>query len=74
MTIVVTRDDRVYFGTDQVSDVNALSQKIGHRLEGRTVERKIYIRTDRRARWGGVKEVLEEVRKAEVVRVAFLVN
>jgi len=74
MIVAVTRDGKVFFGTDQVQDVSTLSQKIQHRLEDHTVERKIYIQADMRARWGGVKQVVEAVRQAEVVRVAFLVN
>ena len=74
MTVIITRDGHVFFGADQVSDVAALGEKIQHRLEDRTIERKVYIKADMRARWGSVKKALEGVRAAEVVRVAFLVN
>ncbi len=74
MIVAVTRDDRIYFGADQVPDVNVLSRMISDRLKDPSVERKVYIKADMRARWGGVKKALEGVRKAEVVRVAFLVN
>jgi biopolymer transport protein ExbD len=51
-----------------------LQQKITDRLKDRSAEKKVYIKADMRAQWGGVKEVLDEVRAAGVLRVAFLVD
>ena len=68
MMVVITRDGRVYFGTDQIpSDV--LGVKIGDHLKDRGVERKVYIKADMRARYGAVKDVLNEVQSAGVLRV-----
>ena len=73
MTVNVTRDGKVYFGVEHVR-VDELPQKIADRLKDDTVERKIYIKADMRARWGSVKQVLDSVRAAGLMRVAFLVD
>jgi len=71
MIVNVTRDGKVYFGVEQVRPAE-LPQKIADRLKDRSVERKIYIKADMRARWGTVKPVLDGVRAAGILRVAFL--
>jgi biopolymer transport protein TolR len=73
MLVSVTRDGQIYFGSDQIDSAD-LSGKIKNRLKDRGVERKVYINADLRARWGGVKQVLDVVRSAGILRVAFLVN
>jgi biopolymer transport protein TolR len=73
MVVNVTRDGKVYFGVEQVNPEN-LSQKIENRLKDHSVERKVYVKADMRARWGTVKQVLDSVRAAGLMRVAFLVD
>jgi biopolymer transport protein ExbD len=73
MKITITRDGKVFFRADQV-DPSHLSQKIIDYLKDRSVERRVYIVADTRSRWGGVKQVLDGVRNAGVLRVAFLTN
>jgi hypothetical protein len=68
-----TRDGKVYFGVEQVR-ADALPQKIADRLKDHNVERKVYIKADTRARWGAVKDVVDGVRAAGLMRVAFLVD
>ncbi len=70
--VTITRDGKAYLGTDQVNPVN-LPAKIGDRLKDRDVERKVYVKADMRARWGTVGLVLDGVRSAGIVRVAFVV-
>jgi biopolymer transport protein TolR len=74
MQISVTRDGRIYFGSDQIGSEIELSSKIQDRLKDRGVERKVYISADMRARWGSVKQAADAVRSAGILRVAFLVN
>jgi biopolymer transport protein TolR len=74
MQVSVTRDGKVYFGTDQIGSEIELSNKIRDRLRDRGVERKVYISADLRARWGAVKQAADAVRSAGILRVAFLVN
>jgi len=71
MKVAITRDGKLYFGTDRVR-VADLSAKIRDRLKDREVERKVYIVADLRARWGGVRLALDSVRSAGIIRVAFL--
>jgi biopolymer transport protein ExbD/biopolymer transport protein TolR len=71
--ISITRDGKVYLGTEQVW-LPALPAKIQDRLKDREVERKVYIVADMRARWGGVKLALDGVRSAGIIRVAILAD
>jgi biopolymer transport protein TolR len=73
MLVAVTRDGHVYFGRDQIVPTD-LAERIRGRLKDRGAERKVYIKTDMRARWGGVKIVLDGVRSAGILRVAFLAD
>jgi len=73
MIVNITRDGKVYFTVDQIAPAN-LPQKIADRLNDRSVERQVYIRVDLRARWGTVRQVIEGVQAAGLVRVAFLVD
>lgn len=71
MTVTVTRDGKLFFGIDRVIP-GTLSARIVERLKDRSVERKVYIVADAGARWGSVKPVLDGVRSAGIMRVAFL--
>jgi len=73
MKVAITRDGKVYFGTEQVR-FGDLPEKIQDRLKDREVERKVYVVADMRARWGGVKLALDGVRSAGIIRVAFLAD
>jgi biopolymer transport protein ExbD/biopolymer transport protein TolR len=71
VTVTVTRDGKIYLGTDQLTPAQ-FAVKVADRLKDRDVERKVYILADMRARWGAVKPVLDGVRAAGIMRVAFL--
>jgi biopolymer transport protein TolR len=73
MKVAITRDGRVYFGTEQVW-LPDLAMKIQDRLKDREVERKVYIVADKRARWGGVRLALDGVRTSGIIRVAILAD
>jgi biopolymer transport protein ExbD len=73
MVIGVMRDGAVYFGREKVQ-FDQLPAKILDRLRDRSVERRVYIRADRRAFYSNVEEVLDGVRSAGVERVAFIVD
>src|SRR5580698_7299779 len=64
---------KVYFGSDRINVIN-LPAKIQDHLKDREAERKVYIVADMRARWSNVKMVLDGVRSAGILRVAFLVS
>lgn len=71
--VVITRDGKVFFGPEHINPAD-LPQKIVDRLKDRGTERKVYIVADMRARWGSVKPVLDGIRSAGVLRIAFLVD
>jgi biopolymer transport protein ExbD len=73
MRVTVTRDGRVWFGTDPVYR-DDLTAKIQQRLKEPGIERKVYIIVDFRAHWGNVKLVLDGIRSAGILRVAFLTD
>jgi biopolymer transport protein TolR len=73
MQVSITRDGKVYFGSEQIVP-DYMAEKIQARLTDRDVERKVYIRADARARYGTVKTVLDGVRSSGLIRVAFLVD
>jgi biopolymer transport protein TolR len=73
MRVTITRDGHIFFGSDQISS-NSLPNKIRDRLKDRDVEKKVYIVADFRARWGTIKDGLDSVRAAGILRVAFLAD
>jgi biopolymer transport protein TolR len=73
MQVTILRDGKVYFGNEQIIPYS-LVEKIQARLKDRGIERKVYITADARARYGTVKAVLDGVRSAGVLRVAFLAD
>jgi biopolymer transport protein ExbD/biopolymer transport protein TolR len=73
MIVSVTRDGKVYFGVDHINPAE-LAQKIADRLKDHSVERKVYIKADMRARWGAVKQALDAARAAGILRVAILTD
>jgi biopolymer transport protein ExbD len=73
MKVTITRDGVIYFGVDRVAPIH-LRDKIQDRLKDRDVERKVYIVADLRVRWSNVEDVLDGVRSAGIIRVAFLTD
>jgi biopolymer transport protein TolR len=73
MKVSILRDGQVYFCNDRVWS-DDLGRRIQDRLKDRSVERKVYITADARARYGTVKAVLDSVRSAGILRVAFLAD
>lgn len=72
LEVAVTRDGKVWLGGDQVL-LNSLPQAIRERVR-LGAERKAYIRADKRARYGEVKQVLDRVRSAGIENIAFIVG
>ena len=73
MTVNITRDGKVYFGSEQMNVANT-SQEIKERLKNPEIEHKVYIVADARTRRGPVKLVLQGVHDAGILRVAFLAS
>jgi biopolymer transport protein ExbD len=73
LSVAVARDGNVYFGTDKLPP-EQWTPWIRDRLRDRSVERKIYLRADARAKYGAVKGVLDAIHSAGIEQVAFLVD
>jgi biopolymer transport protein TolR len=64
LLVSITRDGKVYFGTEQISTDN-LTTKVKDRLTNRP-DKRVYVKADMRARFGGVVGVVDAVRAAGV--------
>jgi biopolymer transport protein TolR len=72
LLVAIQRDGHIWFDRDQITPENlpaAIRERVSH-----GAERKVYIRADRRAKYGTVLEVLSSARSAGIENVAFLVN
>ena len=72
IVITILRDSQVYFRSERIRDLSGLPTEIKTYLKDPHIEHKAYIKADARARWGEVKEVLEAVHDAGIMRVGFL--
>lgn len=70
LLISVMRDGKVFFGSDRV-DADQLTQKVKDRLANK-VDKRVFIKSDARARYGAVVEVVDNVRSAGVDDVGLL--
>src|SRR3954469_19560767 len=62
--IAITREGKVYFGNDQIQP-DELAQKVKDRLANKT-DKRVYIKSDARAKYGTVVDVVDNVRSAGV--------
>ncbi len=72
LLVSVMRDGKIYFGTD-VTAPDALTQKVKDRLANR-VDKRVFIKSDARARYGSVVEVVDNIRSAGVDDVGLLTD
>jgi len=72
LLVAITRDDKVYFGTDKVN-VDELTDKIKDKLANRT-DKTVYLKADQRAKFGWVVAVVDNVRAAGVDQVGLLTD
>jgi biopolymer transport protein TolR len=70
LLISVMRDGKVYFGSDRV-EPDQLTQKVKDRLANKP-DKTVFIKSDARARYGNVVEVVDNVRSAGVDDVGLL--
>ena len=69
IVVAVTRDGKVFLGSDQVSD--DLVQKVQERIASR-VDKTVYIKSDARAKYERVVGVVDEVRSAGVDQLGLI--
>ena len=70
LLISIMRDGKIYFGSDRV-DADQLTAKVKDRLANK-VDKRVFIKSDARARYGNVVEVVDNVRSAGVDDVGLL--
>src|SRR3954468_18787456 len=70
LLVAVTRDGKVFFGTDQTT-ADALAGKVKDRLANR-VDKRVFVRADARAKYGTVVDVVDNVRAAGVDQLGLL--
>ena len=68
--VTVTRDGKLYLGQDKVT-VDALATKVNDLLASR-LEKKVFVKSDLRAKYGDVVEVVDNIRNAGVDQVGLL--
>jgi biopolymer transport protein ExbD/biopolymer transport protein TolR len=72
LLISVMRDGKIYFGSDRV-EADTLTQKVKDRLSNKA-DKRVFIKSDARARYGNVVEVVDNVRSAGVDDVGLLTD
>jgi biopolymer transport protein TolR len=70
ITVAITRDSRIYLGTDQTSVAN-LGAQVRDDLENHT-NKIVYFRADSRANYGTVMDAIDAVRTAGVEEIGML--
>ncbi len=70
LLVAVTRDGKVFFGSDQISP-DQLTNKIKDKLANR-VDKRVFVRADARTKYGNVVEVVDNVRAAGVDQLGLL--
>jgi biopolymer transport protein TolR len=70
LLVVVMQDGKIYFGNDQVN-LDVLTEKVKDKLANR-VDKRVYLRADKRARFKYVVDVVDDVRAAGVDQLGLL--
>ncbi|HYM76607.1 MAG TPA: biopolymer transporter ExbD [Candidatus Dormibacteraeota bacterium] len=72
LLVSITRDGKVYFGSEQIT-VDNLTTKVKDRLANKA-DKRVYVKADMRARFGGVVAVVDSVRAAGVDDLGLLTD
>jgi biopolymer transport protein ExbD/biopolymer transport protein TolR len=70
LLVAVTRDGKVFFGSDQISP-DQLTNKLKDRLANR-MDKRVFVKADARTKYGNVVEVVDNVRAAGVDQLGLL--
>jgi biopolymer transport protein ExbD/biopolymer transport protein TolR len=73
LLVSVTRDGKVYFGSDQIT-IDALTTKVKDRLATNAQNKQVYVKADMRAHFGSVVQVVDAVRAAGVDDLGLLTD
>ena len=72
LLVSITRDGKVYFGSEQIT-IDNLTTKVRDRLQNKA-DKRVYVKADMRARFGGVVQVVDAVRAAGVDDLGLLTD
>ena len=72
LLVSVTRDGKVYFGSEQIT-IDNLTTKVKDRLANK-MDKRVYVKADMRARFGSVVQVVDSVRAAGVDDLGLLTD
>ena len=71
--VAVMNDGKIYMGKTQLASAAAVTDLVKDRLaNAKDSDKKVFIKADRRAKYGNVVEVVDNVRSAGVDQVALL--
>ena len=68
--VAITRDGKFYLGQNQVN-IDDLASKVNDQLANR-LEKKVFVKSDNRAKYGDVVQVVDNIRNAGVDQVGLL--
>jgi biopolymer transport protein ExbD len=68
--VAITRDGKFYLGTDQIK-IDDLGGKVNDLLTNR-LDKKVFVKSDNRAKYGDVVQVVDNIRNAGVDQVGLL--
>jgi biopolymer transport protein ExbD len=71
LLVAITRDNKIFFGSDQVAGADQLTHLVKDRLANRT-DKRVFIKADARTRYGNVVDVVDNVRAAGVDQLGLL--
>ncbi len=71
LLVAITRDGKIFFGSDQVAGADQLTHLVKDRLASRT-DKRVFIKADARTRYGNVVDVVDNVRAAGVDQLGLL--
>lgn len=70
VVIAITRDGNIYLGNQQIGS-EQIVERVGEQISAR-LDKTVYVKSDYRARYGRVVEVVDEVRSTGVDQIGLL--
>ena len=71
LLVAITRDGKIFFGSDQIASADQLTNLVKDRLANKT-DKRVFIKADARVRYGSVVDVVDNVRAAGVDQLGLL--
>jgi len=71
LLVAITRDNKIFFGSDQVAGADQLTHLVKDRLANRA-DKRVFIKADARTKYGNVVDVVDNVRAAGVDELGLL--